>query len=175
MEDLEGVTIHSRAAWNAGEPSDKLIPHQIERITLHHSGIVFTGDKTSPQYLQNLQAWSLAERGWVDVPYHFLIDLQGEIWEGRPILFRGDTNTEYDPTGHALISVIGNYEKQIISPAQLTSIAKLMAALCKKYQVQPETIKSHKDYVPSTLCPGKDLYRYLQDGTLIDSVKKYLD
>ena len=125
--------------------------------------------------MRNIQKWSRAEKKWPDIPYHFLIDLQGKIWEGRPLQFKGDTHTEYDPTGHALISVIGNYEEQEISSGQLNAIANLMAALSKTYGIKMEKIKSHKNYVPSTLCPGKNLSIYLQDGSLMKNVKALLN
>ena len=125
--------------------------------------------------MRNIQKWSRIESKWPDIPYHFLIDLQSKIWEGRPIQFKGDTNTEYDPTGHALISVIGNYEEQEISSGQLNAIANLMATLCKTYGIKTEKIKSHKDYVSSTLCPGKNLIIYLQDGSLMENVKTLLN
>jgi len=41
--------------------------------------------------------------------------------------------------------------------------------LADKYGVANDLIKSHKDYT-ETLCPGKDLYRYLEDGSLIKRV-----
>lgn len=168
------INIHPRTEWKSLEIKTGYTPHTIRFITLHHSGVVFKGDRTTPEYLLNLQSWSRSERKWPDIPYHFLIDLQGKIWEARPLQYKGDTNTEYDPTGHALISVIGNYEEQDISFAQVNAIAELMASLCKAYNISIDKIKSHKDYVPSTLCPGKNIYSYLQNGSLIEKVNKLL-
>ncbi len=168
------LNIHPREEWGSLNIESGYSQHEIKYVTLHHSGVVYKGDKPTPEHLRNLQNWSRSERPWPDIPYHFLIDLQGEIWEGRPLQYKGDTYTEYDPTSHALISVLGNYEEQEISPGQLESIADLMAALCKTFSVNPDEIRSHKDYVPSTLCPGKNLYAHLQDGSLIAEVKKRL-
>jgi hypothetical protein len=44
-----------------------------------------------------LQDWSRNTRKWLDIPYHYIIDLDDRIYEGR------DTNTEYDSAGQALI------------------------------------------------------------------------
>ena len=170
--DFTELNIHPRSEWGSLKIESGYTRHEITHVTLHHSGVVNKGDKPTPEHLRNLQQWSRTERPWPDIPYHFLIDLQGEIWEGRPLQFRGDTYTDYDPTGHALISVIGNYEEQEISSRQLDSVAKLMASLCKVFSVNPDDIRCHKDYVPSTLCPGKNLYAHLQDGSLIADVKK---
>jgi hypothetical protein len=38
------------------------------------------------------------------------MDLDGGIYEGRDYHYMGETNTSYDPGGHFLISIIGNYE-----------------------------------------------------------------
>jgi len=174
LSKLKGVKIHSRAEWGSLPIHTGYRPHTLKRITLHHGGVVFKGDKPMPEYLRNLQFWSRRERPWPDIPYHFLIDLNGEIWEGRPLQYAGDTNTNYDPAGHVLICVLGNYEVQEVNPKQLKAVINLMAALCKTYHISPDSIKGHKDYVPSTLCPGKNLYRYLQDGTIVREVKKRL-
>ncbi len=145
---------------------DKQKPiHKIKYITLHHGGEEFSKDKDVIKYLQNLQSWSRTEKKWIDIPYHFMIDLDGNIYETRPIEFAGDTNTKYDPTGHALINVMGNYEVQKISEEQLDAVANLSAYLCKTYNISVEEVKAHKDYT-ETLCPGKDFYKYLEDGSL---------
>ena len=174
LAKLKGVHIHTRTEWGSLPITKGYHKHTIQRITLHHGGVVFKGDKPMPEYLRNLQFWSRRERPWPDIPYHFLIDLDGEIWEGRPLEYAGDTNTSYDPTGHALICVLGNYEVQEVNPKQLKAVIDLMTALCKAYHISPDSIKGHKDYVPTTLCPGKNLYRYLQDGTIVREVKKRL-
>ena len=169
------IAIHSRDDWKSLPIDSGYTSHKIKFITLHHSGVVFEGDTPIPEYMRNIQKWSRSERNWPDIPYHFLIDLKGKTWEGKPLQYKGDTNTEYDPTGHALISVIGNYEEQEISSEQLDAVVKLMAALCKSFGLSTDKIKSHKDFVPSTLCPGKNLYSYMKDGSLIEKVNTLLN
>jgi N-acetylmuramoyl-L-alanine amidase len=138
--------------------------HRITHITLHHGGVAFLRDKDPIQYLRNLQTWSRNTRMWLDIPYHYLIDLDGNIYEGRDINFAGDTNTEYDPTGHALIVVLGNFEEVDPNPAQLEAVTAMMAALAATHRVPIENIAGHKDYSAQTVCPGKSLYPYLTSG-----------
>jgi hypothetical protein len=69
--------------------------------------------------------------------------------------------------------MMGNYENQIISTVQLNSLIGLTAFLAKTFGVAVDSIKGHKDYT-ETLCPGKDLYRYLQDGTIVRGVSEIL-
>lgn len=166
-----GIVTHEEWGWKPIEGDHRT--HQISRITIHHGGEDFPPEKDPVEYLRHLQEWSRSEKQWIDIPYHLMIDLSGTIYEARPLQYPGDTNTEYDPTGHALICVMGNYEHQVLSRQQLSSVIRLSAYLADRYTVPADRIKGHKDYA-ETLCPGKDLYRYLQDGTIQDGVKQML-
>lgn len=168
------LKVVTRKAWKWKKiKGDLPVPQEIKKITIHHGGEEFAEDKDPIQYLLNLQKWSRKEKGWVDIPYHFMLDLKGTIYEARPLAYPGDTNTTYDPTGHALICVMGNYEVQTLSQAQLQSLVELTAYLANKYNVGISDIAGHKDYA-ETLCPGKDLYRYLEDGTIQYEVSRRL-
>ena len=147
------------------------VPHTLHSITLHHDGAEFHGGAV--ERLRGLQSWSQRVRGWVDIPYHFLIDQQGNIYEGRPLEYVGDTATEYDPTGHALITVMGNYMIQEINEDQLAAVVDLASWLCYEYSISPQTIRGHKDYA-ATSCPGTNLYRYLANGYIVSAVEERL-
>lgn len=142
------------------------IPHRITHITLHHSGDAqpLRPEDDVPKKLRALQSWGTSDRNWWDVPYHFLLGFNGEIYEGRDYHFMGETNTAYDPGGHFLISVIGNYNKQEPTRGQLESIANLMAWAVKEFDVPLDHIGGHYNYA-DTDCPGKNLKKYLEDGT----------
>ena len=143
------------------------IPHRITHVTLHHTGSaepLRPGDDPVAK-LRGLQSWGAAERNWWDVPYHFLMDLDGRVYEGRDWRYMGETNTTYDPGGHFLISIIGNYERQEPTPAQLAAIADLMAWALKEFDLPLDRIGGHYDYA-TTGCPGQHLRRHLEDGTL---------
>ncbi len=161
----------TREQWGSKEITEGYQPHTLERITIHHTGALFYGDAVAT--IRRLQSWSETARGWVDVPYHYLIDLEGNIYEGRPLQFVGDTATEYDPTGHALISVMGNYNIQEINQAQLGAIVDLASWLSYEYSIPPQLIRGHRDYA-ATACPGANLYRYLTSGHIVSAVEKRL-
>jgi hypothetical protein len=153
------------AGWG-GTPADATLArkHEITHITLHHQGEPFPVGKDPVRYLRNLQTWSRTTKRWLDIPYHYIIDLDGNIYEGRKIEYAGDTNTEYNPTGHALIEVVGNFEEVQPNQKQLDATVDLMALLAAKHKVSIDTIAGHKDHSASTVCPGANLYHYLQDG-----------
>jgi hypothetical protein len=142
------------------------IAHKITHVTLHHEGDAqpLRIDDNIPKKLQALQSWGASDRNWWDVPYHYLLDLQGNIYEGRDYHYMGETNTTYDPDGHFLISVMGNYNKQEPTQAQLNSIADLMAWALKEFDLPLSSIGGHYQYA-DTDCPGKNLRKYLEDGT----------
>ena len=142
------------------------IPHEITHVTLHHTG---SAEPLRPEddpaaKLRGLQTWGASDRNWWDVPYHLLIDLQGRVWQGRDWRYMGETNTTYDPRGHLLISMIGNYERQEPTPAQLNTIADLMAWGVTSFDVPLDRIGGHYDYA-ETGCPGRYLRGMLEDGT----------
>lgn len=167
------VNILPRSYWGALDPKPFKI-HVPTRITIHHEGEYLSPDSNAAEKIKKTQVWGMGkDRNWADIPYHFMIDAHGKIYEGRNVYTAGETNTTYDPSGHLLITCLGNFEEQKLTEAQLKSLVNLLAYCCDKYQISPQTIKGHKDYA-ETLCPGKDLYKYLQDGSLIKQVEEVL-
>jgi hypothetical protein len=164
----------SHEEWGWEPVISEIEKHTIRKITIHHGGVEFKADKDPIEYLRNLQSWSRTEKNWPDIPYHYMIDLEGNIYEARPLKFPGDTNTDYDVRGHALICVMGNYEIQKINTDQLNALIDMAAYIANKYSIPIEEIKGHKDYT-ETACPGADLYRYLEDGTIQKGVKQILE
>lgn len=164
LADVEARVV-SVAQWG-GTPADPAAARkqEITHITLHHQGEPFPQGKDPIAYLRTLQAWSRTAKHWLDIPYHYIIDLDGRIYEGRKLEFAGDTNTEYDPKGHALIEVVGNFEEAEPNRKQLDAVVDLMALLAAKHKVSIDAIHGHKDYSAQTVCPGEHLYRYLRDG-----------
>ena len=151
------------------------IPHKITHVTLHHTGDskpLLPGDSPVAR-LRGLQSWGASDRNWWDVPYHFLLGLDGDIYEGRDYHFMGETNTTYDPGGHFLISAIGNYERQEPTQATLNAIADLMAWALSENDLSVDRIGGHYNYA-DTGCPGKNLRKYLEDGTFRRMVSERL-
>ena len=152
------------------------IAHRITHVTLHHTGDsrpLLPGEDPV-QRLRGLQSWGATDRNWWDVPYHFLMDLDGRIFEGRDYHYMGETNTTYDPGGHFLISIIGNYALQEPTQAQIEAIADMMAWALREFDLPLDKIGGHYNYA-STTCPGTHLRKYLEDGTLRRMVAQRLD
>ena len=164
LSTVPSVVASSSTAGGAG--LRLRVPQHITSITLHHEGsakpLLPSDDPVTG--LRALQSWGERDRNWWDVPYHYLIDLDGHVYEGRDWHYMGETNTTYDPSGHLLISILGNYNLQEPTQAQLNAIADVMAWAVKKFDVPLDSIRGHYQYA-ETNCPGKNLRKYLEDGT----------
>ena len=172
MNYPDELNVIKRADWGWLPLEKTKVEAAITKITIHHGGVEVLADKEPIEAIKNLQKWSRKEKNWIDIPYHFMIDLNGKIYEARPINLPGDTNTEYDPTGHALIEVMGNYEIQELSENQLESLVALSSFLSNEFKVPITEIKTHKDYSKMTVCPGKNIYKYFEDKTFIKMIDK---
>lgn len=66
-----------------------------------------------------------------------------EVYEGRDYHYMGETNTTYNPQGHFLISVLGNYNLQEPTPMQIEAITDLMAWAVAEFNVPLDRIYGH--------------------------------
>ncbi|PWF48409.1 peptidoglycan recognition protein family protein [Massilia glaciei] len=155
------VAVHG---WGS-TPADPALarPHIIVGITLHHQGETYKAGTDPAQYLRTLQRWSRDTKKWIDIPYHYVVDLEGKTFAARDLRYAGDTNTTYDPKGQALIEVVGNFEDVEPNQQQLDAVVDMMALLVARHGLSIDSIRGHKDHT-QTLCPGKNLYRYLESG-----------
>ncbi len=161
-----------RAAWGAREIVGGYTPHTPDRVTIHMDGAYFEHDPIAR--MQLLQSWSIDTVGWVDIPYHYVIDRQGTIYEGRPVQYVGDTHTDYDPTGHVSIAVMGDYDQQGPTRASIQAVIDLAAWLSVTYNIPPDRILGHRDYA-YTSCPGEYFYfDYVANGFIRREVEAKL-
>jgi hypothetical protein len=165
----EGITFLSREEWGAKAPVLPMRPHKLTRLTIHHTGVPQLFDRSLTDKLRNLQKFSQEDSpladgrmkpAWADVPYHLYVDVHGVVGEARDLNYAGDSNTSYDPAGHLLVVVEGNFEKEAITPAQMKTLEKLVPALAKRYGIPADSLGAHKDFA-QTSCPGKTLYAEL--------------
>ena len=106
------------------------------------------------------------EKGWDELGYHFVIgngtqsgDGQVEVGPRWPIQKHGahakTPDNRFNDYGIG-ICLVGNFMETRPTPAQLRSLAKLIAFLQERYQIPANCIIRHKDTKP-TDCPGKNL------------------
>ena len=114
----------------------------IERVIIHDTGCVAgrpgcnNSDLEAVTVIQNIFRFHAITRGWGDLGYHYLIDYDGKIYEGR----RGGNGVRgahlYDDRlcqnfnlGTVGVALLGNYQKQAVPEAMVESLAELVAWL----------------------------------------------
>lgn len=166
--DLQLLT---RAEWGAKAPVLPMKAHFPVRITIHHTGVRQVAARTVAQKLRGLQDFSQREdslasgrkkHAWADVPYHFYIGVDGTVGEGRDWRYAGDSNTPYNPSGHLLIVVEGNFEVEKLDPRQRAALDRIVPLFARHFGVPPDRLAAHRDFA-KTSCPGADLYSYIPE------------
>lgn len=99
-----------------------------------------------------VHSWHLAN-GWSGIAYHFTVQKDGTIYQGRP---------EWALGGHALgasswlgVMFEGNYDREKVMPAKQVKAGKWLHAYIEKKYGPIKDVR-HKDMPGnSTSCPGK--------------------
>ena len=126
---------------------------KIDKIIIHHSAS--DGKTTTPEIIKS---WHL-ERGMKDIGYHYLIGHSGEIFKGRQEIKIG-AHCKGQNANSIGVCVIGNFENDFPTLNQSVSIRSLIESLSLRF---PEAkVSGHKENAP-TLCPGRNLQKYLED------------
>jgi hypothetical protein len=166
----------TREEWGSQpKPLPDSAKHTPKYITLHHGGTEWKKGKDPAAYVKAVQKYGQEQKDWPDLPYHFMIAPDGRIFEARPIEYEPQSNTKYELKGHIGVELMGNFEVQRPSEAQLKSTVALVAWLCQDLKIDPSEIAGHKDRAKDqTVCPGKDFARYLEDRQFVGWVKDTL-
>lgn len=158
-------SILSRQQWNASPPIGGMKKLEPLYITIHHTATLQKKEMPLEEKMRALQRYcqnpaqldaGTTREAWPDIPYHFYINYDGQIAEGRELGYVGDTNTDYDVTGHMLVVLEGNFEIEKPTSEQMKSLYELVGWLALQWKIDPSKIKGHKDYV-ITQCPGMNL------------------
>ena len=157
---LNGVRVISRANWNTGKAIASRMNKlgRITRITVHHEGskaVWFSDYKSTAAHLDKIRKFHQS-KNWGDIGYHYVIDRAGRVWEGREIKYAGAHVKDNNP-GNVGVMVLGNFEVQRPSGAQIETLKKTLTAIMQKNRVPVTRVYTHRELGTST-CPG----RYLQ-------------
>ena len=173
------LPVIARGSW-ADEPPivSRLQPMgEPWRITVHHEGgdaHELTGIQAVAERLRTTarvheRAVSHGGLGAGDLAYHFVIDRSGRIWEGRSLAWQGAHAGNGDANaGNIGIALLGNFDLQEPSKAQLHSLRRLLVELCRRYGISPEHVYGHDQVraqygLSPTRCPGRYLSAWLRD------------
>lgn len=158
------LAVVCRDDWGARPPNGSYRGHAIRTLTVHHTAVVHTDPGGGAARARRHQRYH-QQAGFVDLAYHHLIDRDGDVYEGRPVGAAGETFTDYDPAGHYLPCLEGDFDRQAPSEEQLAALVDLLAWASGRFGVEPSTIAGHRAYA-STSCPGDALQALVDDGTI---------
>lgn len=187
-EMQQGLTVIPRSQWGADEsfrydsagektwPEDFYIP---KRFIIHHTD---SSDVSNPlATLRAIYYFHTKTHDWGDIGYNYLIDNQGNIYEGRA---GGDAvvgaHAFMNNQGSIGIAILGCYQpgaKTCNSPEHLTpeteaALQKLISVKSQQFGINPNgmsptydrgmqpTVIGHRD-VGHTNCPGDRVYTEL--------------
>jgi hypothetical protein len=174
--------IHSRSEWGAGASGATVEDLIKVRIIVHHTDIAVTdaerkmdaaaGWEASKAQARSVLYMHTKVNGWDDIGYHYLIDWQGRVLQGRPIEFQG-AHAESNNTGSIGIVLMGNLQEQSPTQAQLDALHDLTAWLVDEYGISPEHIDGHHHF-NATACPGVFLENDADPNNPLRTLRKRL-
>ena len=171
--------LRDRAEWNAepyrGTPVPLNQPNYY-RMTLHHTaGFAAVTLTEGLEQVKRIQDFHQNGRGWSDIGYHYLMDQEGRLYQGRPYLNPSVPFADGPPlvrgahvggnnTGNIGVSLMGCYHppegsdcRHVMTDAATDSLIVTYAYLSERYGVNPDALRGHRDF-SNTACPGDNNY-----------------
>ena len=119
------------------------------------------GTRTDAELVKGIQDFHRNKRGWADIGYHWIIGLDGNVYEGRALNVQGAHAGGGNNVENLGISVIGDFTKALPGSKQLRTTERFLAAQLAYYRVPISELYGHRDF-KATECPGSTLYGWLQ-------------
>lgn len=163
---------------------------QIDLLVVHHTAVAVQNDaRSGVEQVRAIYEYHAQNKGWGDVGYNYLIDRDGQIYEGK-------SGGDYVVAGHAYchnvntigIVLLGNFEVEKPSQDQMKGLQWLLDDLANKYNINVDAnatyhgemfsspILGHGDLL-STACPGyyvkktlSQVRTHVEDGDLDASI-----
>ena len=147
----------------------------VKLLVIHHTGeyeTVETAKLSGKERVRAIYKHHALSNGWGDIGYHFLIDSDGTIYEGRAGGERVVGAHAYCANVATLgIALIGNFQRRYPSDEQLQSLRWLLDDLASEYKIRLNgrvsyhgkmmpTVVAHRD-VGNTQCAGRYFHSLL--------------
>ncbi|AXG79740.1 N-acetylmuramoyl-L-alanine amidase [Streptomyces paludis] len=194
---VRGVAYLSRAAWGAdeskrfkpdGSENSPTVYYPFQTITVHHTDTA-NADPDPAATVRAIYEFHAIDNDWGDIGYHFLVDAEGVVYEGR---YSGDDGVPaHDADGRLVtafhvggfnsgnlgIALLGNLMEQGPTDAARDALTRLVSSLARLHGLDPKaeltyvnpvngvtkdvrSISGHRDWL-ATDCPGDVMYAEL--------------
>ncbi len=176
LKERLGAHYHARTEWagHAAKYRPKLASRRVWRpigkvqyVTIHHADGV--PDEHPAAMIRNIFRGHTARRDRLDAPdvgYHFFVDRDGDVWEGRDARMLG-THVGSTPEGlnnedNLGVCGLGTFLHENPPRAMVAGAARLCDLLAEYYG-RPLTVRGHKDWLDihrfhpygGVDCPGR--------------------
>lgn len=138
----------------------------IKYLTIHHEGwepfLATDADETAARIEHVRVAHRNAKGGgYADIGYHYIIDREGRVWEGRNLRYQG-AHVKNHNEGNIGIMCLGNFEEQSPTQRQLAGLSRQVRAVMAKHSIPIKRVRTHQEWSDAqTLCPGKSLQAWV--------------
>ena len=177
LEAQENYPDEFRIAWtekHSPDGKEYVWPIQyspeVRLLIVHHTAMEISNDpRPAVERVRALYQFHAVNRGWGDIGYNYVIDEDGQIYEGRQ-------GGDYAIGGHAYcnntgsigVALLGNFELEQPAQVQMQSLQWLLHDLAYRYDIPLDrkirfhgktvpTVVGHRDVI-STDCPGYYAY-----------------
>lgn len=138
----------------------------VHSLVVHHTAQTITGDgRSGLERMRALYQYHAVNRGWGDIGYHYVVDENGKIYEGKgggKSVVGG--HAYCNNTGTIGIALMGNFEVEQPTQKQMHALQWLLVHLADVYDIDVDdavrshgttrdAIVGHGDLI-STACPG---------------------
>lgn len=120
-------------------------------IIIHHSAV---SRKKNPEQFKAIDDFHKS-KGWGMIGYHYVIEPDGKIKEGRPVGSVGaHCKQKYMNYRSIGIMLTGNFDEEEPTQAQMDQLVNLVVRLKKEYKISAKRVKPHRLYANYKTCPG---------------------
>jgi len=146
-------------------------PERVKKVIVHHTAT--TKNLTNPkQAIRDIYYFHSVSRGWGDIGYNYIIDRNGEIYEGR---YGGEgvigAHSGISNNSSIGIAVLGDYEDEEVPANVIQNLSDFVGEKMEIHGLDPlgystfrgenmPNIFAHRD-VSATRCPGIHIYEKL--------------
>lgn len=124
-----------------------------EWVFVHHTGGTDADPlaDTSHHTFEVVQQWHL-QKGWENFGYHWMIEKDGTLKQGRPEHYHGAHAKGYNTKSIGIL-LAGNFDATLPTEAQIATLKKLLKRITKKYTIAISNVQPHRSVARKT-CYG---------------------
>ncbi|MDE0888428.1 MAG: peptidoglycan recognition family protein [Phycisphaerales bacterium] len=161
--DPRFANVAARTSWTTMLPDYKGMNRMkpIRAVTVHHDGLpsplASSRSRDAEDRLRTIRRGHVNHNGWADIGYHFAIDRSGRVWSCRPLVWQG-AHVKDRNEGNIGVLVLGNFEIERPTSAQLNALAIHLKTLVTAYRIDQRKVYTHREWPgAATACPGRNL------------------